>query len=109
MDIQFDLSDKLCLDVRASACTVLQDVCSIANEGGMGSTSMMGLCHKAEQFCAQESKGGHEPFAFVDARVCLDIDASADVCSLAQKFCAKGMPAADSYMCKRVMQACASL
>ena len=83
-DIQLEFSENVCFGIKASACTLMSDICS------MGSASMQEdgkqMCASMATYCNNEVSAGNAP-AMVEGNVCVRFDATKDACALIPHVC----------------------
>lgn len=104
MDIDLTLSDKVCVDLEASACTVAEDICGLV-EGARGSKGGA-YCQGMRSFCAQEAAAGHMPALTVDAKMCVRFEATADACQIVADACKSGSGNENSTFCTKAVSLC---
>ena len=95
------ISDRICLDMKANACTVMEDVCKLA-----GKDESSGLCTKLTNACAQRTSTS--PQVTLDAKICVNFEISTPACHMLEKVCATGSDAAQGALCKKLLPLCST-
>lgn len=104
MDVDLSLSDEVCVELQASACTVVEDVCGLV-EGARASKGGA-YCQGLRSYCAREAASAHTPAFTVDAKMCVRFEASTDACAIVTEACQKGSGNEHSTFCSKAVSLC---
>jgi hypothetical protein len=104
-DIDLSLSDKICVELEASACTVLEDICGIM-EGGRSPEDGSKTCEGLRRYCVQEEKKGSPPAVTVDAKLCVNFEATTDACEIISRVCQQHTPGYSNNFCTKAASLC---
>lgn len=100
--IDLSLTDKLCIDMKASACEAITDMCTLMKPVAGDS----GMCDGVQAFCEKQKEMGNHMHMDMDAKVCLTFEASARACEVVTAACKPGSKAAGSNFCMRAQSYC---
>jgi len=104
--VDISISDQLCVQVETSACTAIEDMCALIHAAPHATSIDPSFCAGAQDFCANQALVDPTASATVDAKFCLKLKASTELCAAAKKACAPGSKAAGSAFCTRVQTLC---
>ena len=104
MDIDLSLSDQVCVELQASACTVLEDVCGLVE--GSRSSKTGAYCDGLRSYCAREAEAHTTPAVTVEAKMCVNFEASTDACQIVAEVCKKGSAGEKSTFCAKAASLC---
>ena len=105
LDIDLSLSDRVCVELQASACTVLEDVCGLV-EGSRTSKAAGPYCEGLRSYCTREADAHSTPAVTVEAKMCVNFEANIDACQIVAEACKKGSAGEKSTFCTKAVSLC---